>query len=298
MSAPAVGTPGGDGLDGSSGDGLDGSSGDGLDGSSAGPVGARADAPPTPARRFLGGRLSLRVLVTPLALALAGVAVWSVSQSETTDFDRAQVGALLNRAFIQARLAEHVRLSTASSGLALLVALPAGVALTRGRAARFAQPLVWVARAGQTIPTISVLALVVTYTSLGFRPALVALWIYSILPILQNTVVGLRGVDADVIDAARGMGMAPATILRRVELPLALPVIVAGVRTAVVLNVGTAALATFVGAGGLGQIVDTGITNLSQPLLYAGAGFTAILALAFDWVVALIGDLITPPRLA
>jgi osmoprotectant transport system permease protein len=213
-----------------------------------------------------------------------------------TDFDRLQVDAIMTRAYLSLRLAEHIRLSVTSTLLALLVGLPAGVLLTRGRGRRLSAPVVGLANAGQTIPTISVLAIVYTFTGLGYRPALIALWIYSILPILQNTVVGLRSVDPDLVDAARGMGMTPASVLRRVELPLAMPVIVAGVRTAVVLNVGTAALATFVGAGGLGQVIEAGVSNLSEPLLLVGAGFTALLALAFDWLVALIGDLLTPPR--
>ena len=168
--------------------------------------------------------------------------------------------------------------------------------MTRRSTRRLGTPLLWFANIGQAVPTISVLALVYTFVASGFRPALIALWLYSILPILQNTVVGIRGVDPDVVEAAVGMGMSRRSVLTRVELPLALPVIIAGIRTAVVLNVGTAALASFVGAGGLGQVIDTGVTNLNEPLLYAGAGLTAIIALAADWLVALIGDLITPVR--
>lgn len=245
-------------------------------------------------RPRLLGRLSVRTIVTPFLLAIAAVAVWKLAESRITDFDRLQVQSVLNREFMQARLGEHVRLSAFSTLLAGAVAIPAGIAMTRSGFRRATKPLLWIANAGQTIPTVSVLALVYTFMSLGFRPALVALWIYSILPILQNTVVGIRGVDADTVEAARGMGMSPAGVLGRVELPLALPVIVAGVRTAVVLNVGTAALGSFVGAGGLGQVIEVGVTNLNDPLLYAGAGLTAVLALSADWLVALIGELLTP----
>jgi len=257
-----------------------------------GPGTAVEEAPP---RRRLG-RLSVRTVVTPFVLVVAAVAVWKLAESRITEFDRDQVRSVLNRSFIQARLWEHVKLSAASTALATAVAIPAGVAMTRGGLRRMTKPLLWFANAGQTIPTVSVLALVYTFMSLGFRPALIALWIYSILPILQNTVVGIRGVDPDIVEAARGMGMSPRGVLLRIELPLALPVIIAGVRTAVVLNVGTAALGSFVGAGGLGQVIDTGVTNLNDPLLYAGAGLTAVLALAADWLVALIGEVLTPIR--
>lgn len=248
------------------------------------------------ARRLLGGRLSIRTAVTPLLLVVASAAVWSFARSRITDFDRAQVDSILNRSFIQARIWEHAKLSAVSTLLAVAVAVPAGIVMTRGRLRRLGTPLLWFANVGQAVPTISVLALVYTFLASGFRPALIALWVYSILPVLQNTVVGIRGVDRDVVEAAQGMGMSPSAVLTRVELPLALPVIIAGVRTAVVLNVGTAALASFVGAGGLGQVIDTGVTNLNQPLLYAGAGLTAVLALAADWFVALLGDLLTPVR--
>lgn len=266
---------------------------------------ATLDAPvPSPAaatpvegrRRLLGGRLSVRTAVTPVLLVVASVVTWKFARSRITDFDRAQVDTILNRSFMQARLYEHAKLSFFSTLLAVAVAVPSGILLTRGKVRRLGTPLLWFANVGQAVPTVSVLALVYTFLSSGFKPALIALWVYSILPVLQNTVVGIRGVDQDVVEAARGMGMSRAAILRRVELPLALPVIIAGIRTAVVLNVGTAALASFVGAGGLGQVIDTGVTNLNEPLLYAGAGFTAILALAADWLVALVGDLLTPVR--
>lgn len=247
-------------------------------------------------RRLLGGRLSVRTAVTPVGLVVASVAVWFLAQSKITSADRSQVDAILNRSFLQARLWEHAKLSTVSTLLAVAVAVPSGIIMTRPRLRRLGTPLLWFANVGQAVPTISVLALVYTFVSSGYRPALIALWVYSILPVLQNTIVGIRSVDPDVVEAAQGMGMSRLAVLTRVELPLALPVILAGVRTAVVLNVGTAALASFVGAGGLGQVIDTGVTNLNQPLLYAGAGLTAVLALAADWLVALLGDLITPVR--
>jgi osmoprotectant transport system permease protein len=131
-----------------------------------------------------------------------------------------------------------------------------------------------------------VLALMFTVTGLGFRTAVLALWAYSLLPVLRNTIAGLAAVDPAVVEAARGMGLSPTQVLLRVELPLCRPVIVAGIRTAAVVNVGTAALASFVGAGGLGDVIQVGISNQRDRILVVGATLTALLALAADWLVA------------
>jgi osmoprotectant transport system permease protein len=148
-----------------------------------------------------------------------------------------------------------------------------------------------VANVGQSVPTIAVLALAFSVTGIGFRTAVIGLWAYSLLPVLRNTVAGLAGVDPAVVEAARGMGMSPAQVLLRVELPLAWPVVVAGIRTAAVVNVGTAALATFVGAGGLGQLITVGLDNQRDRILYTGAALTALLALAVDWAIAAAAEL-------
>src|SRR5256885_4108174 len=165
------------------------------------------------------------------------------------------------RAYGTRRIREHIGLCAVSTALAVVAAVPAGVAASRPRLRRLGSVLLFVASVGQSVPTIAVLALAFSVTGIGFRTAVIGLWAYSVLPVLRNTVAGLAGVDPAVVEAARGMGMSPAQILLRVELPLAWPGILAGIRAAPVVNVGTAALATFVGAGGLGALITTGLDN-------------------------------------
>lgn len=224
-----------------------------------------------------------RVWATPLALAAGTVAVVAWAQAGAVGAREAEVLSTQN---LVARAGEHLRLSVAATTLAVAVAVPAGLVATRRSLAPARRLLLLVANLGQTVPTLAVLALLFTFTGVGFRTAVVALWLYSLLPVLRNTMAGLASVDPAVTEAARGMGMSAAQVLWRVELPLAAPVILAGVRTAAVTNVGTAALATYVGAGGLGAVIQVGIGAQRDRVLYAGAALTAVLALAVDWGLA------------
>jgi osmoprotectant transport system permease protein len=222
-----------------------------------------------------------RLLLPPLLLsgAAVGVVLWAHSGAVGPEVTPLTTGRLA------ARLREHLALCATSTGLAVLTALPAGIGATRPGLRRLAPPLLFIANVGQSVPTIAVLALAFSVTGIGFRTAVIGLWAYSLLPVLRNTVAGLAGIDPAVTEAARGMGMSPGQILRRVELPLAWPVILAGIRTAAVVNVGTAALATFVGAGGLGDLITVGLDNQRDRVLYTGAALTALLALAVDWAL-------------
>ncbi len=225
-----------------------------------------------------------------LAAAATAVVAWATGP----DADAAEARVLAGDN-LRELTAQHVRLSAVSTALAVLVALPAGIAVSR-RWGRRARPLaLLIANLGQTVPTVAVLALTFTVTGLGFRTAVIALFVYSLLPVLRNTLAGLAGVDAAVTEAARGMGMSPPQVLLRVELPLAAPVIVAGIRTAAVVNVGTAALASFVGAGGLGEIIQIGLSVQRDRILVVGAALTALLALAADWVVGVVAAALARP---
>jgi len=198
------------------------------------------------------GVLGLVGLPIALAAAVAVLFLW-VGNKQLDSIEQRRV----NPEFITNALAEHMALAFTSTILVILIAVPLGIILTRPGARAVMPPVITLANMGQAVPSIGVLVLLALVWDIGFWPAIVALVAYAILPVLRNTMVGLQQVDASVIEAGRGMGMTKGAVLREIELPLAVPVILAGVRTALVINVGTATLATFVNAGGLGDISST-----------------------------------------
>ncbi|HEU0256345.1 MAG TPA: ABC transporter permease, partial [Microbacteriaceae bacterium] len=159
-----------------------------------------------------------------------------------------------------------------------------GIVLTRGRLRRASAVVLAIANIGQAAPAIGLIVLLAFWLGFGFWAATVSLVLYAILPVLHNTIVGLNGVNRSLIEAGRGMGMSALAVLGRVELPLAVPVMLAGIRTALVLLVGTATLATFINGGGLGLLITTGV-NLDLPtVLVVGSLLVALLALVIDWI--------------
>ena len=186
----------------------------------------------------------------------------------------------------------HVALSAAALALATAIAFPLGVAAARRPALALAA--VSVANLGRTLPSLAVLALVMPLLGTGFAPSLFALTLLALPPLLLNTIVGLQGVDPDVVDAARGMGMTPRTILRRIELPLALPVMFAGLRTAAVQVISGAVLAAFIGGGGLGDFITAGIAMMAWPQILVGAIPVTLLALAADFLFGRLQRRLTP----
>lgn len=178
--------------------------------------------------------------------------------------------------------ADHLALVGASSLAAVLAGGAAGILVTRPAGAEFRGVVEAVATMGQTFPPVAVLAVAVPVLGFGALPALIALALYALLPIVENTVAGLEGVPDAVLETARGLGMRPAEVLLRVELPLAAPVILAGVRTAVVINVGTAAIASTVGARTLGLPIIVGLNGANPAYVIQGALVVAALALVVD----------------
>ncbi len=236
---------------------------------------------------------SLAMLVVPPVLVVAVFLgyVWWRQTADLDSIERTQ----LDWPTVWRLLGEHVRLTVVSAVAVVVLAVPAGVALTRGRLRAAAPAVVGVANAGQAAPAIGLIALLAMWLGYGFTTAVVALTLYGLLPVLRNTITGLHGVDPTLKEAGRGIGMSATAVLLRVELPLAGPVIMAGVRTALVLLVGTAALATFIDAGGLGAIIVTGISLLRVSLMVWGAILIALLALLVEWLGRVL-ELLTRPR--
>lgn len=191
-----------------------------------------------------------------------------------------------------ALVAAHVGLVGASSLAAIAIGMGAGIFVTRPAGAEFRGIAETTAAMGQSFPPVAVLALAVPLTGFGSEPALIALTLYGALPILQNTIAGLGAVPEPVREAARGVGMAHGEVLRRVELPLAAPVIVAGIRTSVVINVGTATIASTVGAKTLGSPIIIGLNGANLAYVLQGAilvGFlSVVIDLAFERLVRVL----------
>lgn len=223
------------------------------------------------------------------AVIIAGWVVWRLN----ADLDDIEARAL-DWSALATLVQEHLVLTVVAALAVVVTAIPTGILLTRPGIERAAPLVVGFANAGQAAPVIGIIVLLAMWLSFGFWTAVLALTIYAFLPVLRNTIVGLQGVDHTLIEAARGMGMSQLEVLRRVELPLAMPVIMAGVRTALVLVVGTAAFGTFINAGGLGTLIVTGITLFRSPVLISGGLLIAVLALLVDWVGRVMEMLGTP----
>lgn len=179
---------------------------------------------------------------------------------------------------------QHIGLTFISLLIAILVALPLGIFISRK--IKLAGPILGVAGILQTIPSIALLGVMIPILGIGVKPAIVALFLYALLPIIRNTYTGITNIDAQVLEAAKAMGMSNSQVLTKVELPLAFPVIMAGIRTATVINVGVATLAAYIAAGGLGEFIFGGIALNNTNMILAGAIPAALLAIIFDFLLS------------
>ena len=187
----------------------------------------------------------------------------------------------------------HLGLSLGALGIAMLVFIPLGVLTSLG--GKFTSTIVGAVAAVRVIPSLAVILLLLPIFGLGWRPALIALTLLAGPPLVINTDIGLRGVDPATLEAATGLGMTGAQRFWRVKVPLALPVIVTGVRSAAVEVIGSATLAAFVGAGGLGTFITSGITLIDERMLLSGALLVTALALLTEWILARLEVRLTPP---
>ena len=192
-------------------------------------------------------------------------------------------------------LGQHVYLTVVAMALAVGLALPLGLVLTRTK--RAANKVIAAVGVIQTLPSLALVGLMVPLLGAGPKAAITALFLYALLPIVRNTYTGVMAVDPAMIEAARGMGMTSWQILLRIELPLSIPIIMAGVRTSTIICVGVATLGGIVGAGGLGELIWQGIDRSDDALVYAGALPAMALALVLDGVLALGERAFTPEGL-
>ncbi|WP_228389170.1 ABC transporter permease [Cumulibacter manganitolerans] len=236
--------------------------------------------------RWIGMPLFLLGIIAAIAIAI-----------NTKDIDSIEARSLGLQHILRAT-GEHLLLTVFSTVIVLAIAVPLGIALTRQWTRRFRGALITVANIGQAVPTIGLIALMaVAFNYIGFGASVIALVACAVLPVLRNTMVGIQGVDETVLEAGRGMGMSRGAVLRKLELPLAVPVILAGVRTALVINVGTATLAAYINAGGLGKIIIAGLSTNRILVTVTGAALTAVLALLVDYLAGVAEQLLRPKGL-
>jgi osmoprotectant transport system permease protein len=201
---------------------------------------------------------------------------------------------IINVPNLESETIQHIFLSGISFAVVLAIGVPLGVLIAQaGPLVRV--PVFLIANLGQAIPGIGLLVLLFAFFGLGVTPTVIALVLYGLLPVLRNTVAGIQGVDPAAVDAARGMGMTRWQALVRVQFPLASPLVFAGLRTALVLIIGTATLGNFIGGGGLGDVIASGI-NISDRIVFVGAVMVASLALLADWALSLVERLAVPRR--
>ena len=187
---------------------------------------------------------------------------------------------------------QHINLVVFSGLFAVLLGIPIGILVTRGFMRRFKGVTLNLLGICQTVPSLAIIAIAMGFIGIGQTTAIVGLVIYSILPIIRNTAAGILDVSPIILDAGRGMGMTPWQVLIRIEVPNALYIIMAGVRTSITVMVGTAAVAFLIGGGGLGDLIFTGIGLVDTGIMLAGAVPTAILAILSNWLLGVMEKLV------
>ncbi|MFL4474964.1 ABC transporter permease [Paeniglutamicibacter sp. MACA_103] len=224
--------------------------------------------------------------------ALAAVVIW-LANAELTETER----TTLDPAVLWGYTVEHLNLTVVAALIVLAIAIPLGIVLTRPSMRRFTNPVLAVANIGQAAPAIGLVVILAFWMGFGYWAAVISLVLYAVLPVLTNTMVGLKQVDERLVEAGRGMSMSPMAVLFKVELPLAVPVMLSGIRTALVLLVGTATLAAFINGGGLGILITTGVNLNLTVVLIAGSLLVALLALLIDWLGLVVEQLARPKGL-
>lgn len=229
-----------------------------------------------------------QVILVTLLVFLVGLTIW------ITNVGKIGIYSVFTYSDLLFCTSAHFRMVFVSVIIATLIGVPLGILVTRHGLEKFALPVIGGANVGQTIPSLAVIAIMAPLLGFGFQSAIVALVIYGLLPILRNAYTSIKKIDPAIIEAARGMGMNRIQIARKVELPLARPVIMAGIRVSTVITVGTAELAVLVGGTGLGKITLTGVFAREALIILQGAAPTAAMAVLLGFGLELIERWITP----
>ena len=197
-----------------------------------------------------------------------------------------------NRSLLELKIGEHFLISIVALMIGTIIAVPIGILITKSP--KLSQVVISFCSVLQTIPSLALLAIMVPLFGVGKLPAIIALVIYSLLPILRNTYLGMNSVDKDLIDASKGMGMTWIQIVAHVKVPLALPVIMSGIRLSAVYMVAWATLASYIGAGGLGDFIFMGLNNFNFYAIIAGTVPVTLMALLFDGLLSIVERKLTP----
>jgi osmoprotectant transport system permease protein len=229
-----------------------------------------------------------RVVLNLLLGTFIGLTSWIPTIGKIGIYDVFTYGDILNESWA------HFKMVGIAALVAIAIGVPLGILVTRPGFTGLSLPVIGGAGVGQSIPSMAVIACMAPLLGFGFRSAVVALIIYGLLPILRNSYAAIKNIDPAIIEAARGMGMTRGQIARKIELPLARPVIMAGIRTSTVINVGTAALAVLVGGKGLGRIILTGVLSRQALITLEGAAPTAAMAIILDYILEAIENWMTP----
>ena len=268
-----------------------------VDGDNADEVsdeGPASEAAVAPATRRARSIKKAGLFVAPVIIALLGLLLYLYYRNLAATANSTVLSALNWETKLVPQTIRIIDIAFWSTLIVILVAVPLGIGLTRPALRRISPYVIGIANSGQALPAYGLLVIFLAFLGQGRVTVILALALFALLPVLRNTMVGLDGVDRSVIEAGRGMGMTKAQVLTRIELPLAIPIIIAGVRTALILNIGMATLGFLIGGGGLGITIQTGLKLNQDPILIVGAWLVALVALSFDWLGAVAERTLKP----
>ena len=227
------------------------------------------------------------ILISILTLCI-GLTVWITNMDKIGVMEPFTYGEMLKET------QRHIVMVLIAELVVILIGVPLGILVTRPGFRKLATPVIGGANAGQSIPSLAIVAIMVPLLGMGFWPAIVALFIWGLLPILRNSYAGINNINPAIVEAAKGMGMTRGQIARKIELPLALPVIMTGIRVSTVIVVGTATLAALIAAGGLGRIILAGVFSGVPLITLQGAAPTAAMAISLGFILERIEKWMTP----